>query len=268
MRKSIAIIGLLAATAIAGWASTVTGVSTDATQTNYTVTYSGFNVVGGTPTGTNVGMVGMQITAFFGDGTSALCTWVNATGCTGTGFTVNFPTGVGTDPDAGGGSSATWTVTNTRTNATGHQMTSMFINGIPGNIGFDRCMTGVGTFSDATNSGGNCSTGSGGIQGTTGSNIGWSFATATGGSAGITATGQYANELKIAAQAFQGDAWGSLRITFGGTAFQGGNSTFTFQADTDALASAVGIVPEPATYGLIGLGLAGLGALRFRKRTS
>ena len=141
-------------------------------------------------------------------------------------------------------------------------MTSMFINAIVGNIAFDRCLTGPGTFSD-TNLGGSCLPGAGGIEGTTGSNVGWSFATATGGTAGITATGQYANELKIATQAFQGDAWGSLRITFGGAAFQGTN-TFTFQTDTDGIGTAIAIVPEPPTFALIGLGLVGFGALRIR----
>jgi hypothetical protein len=254
---------LLALAAGAARGSSITGVSTDTSQTNYTVSYSTFTVVGGTPGGGQAGMGGLVITATFADGAQS-CTWVNATGCAGTGFTVTFPSGTQTDPDAGG-SGATWTITNTRAAGAGNQITSIFFNAVTGLLAFDRCMTGAGTFSDATNSSGNCSTGSGGIEGTTGSNTGWSAATATGGTAGISAAALYANELKISSQAVQGDAWGSLKLTFGGTTSFVNGDTFTFQADTDKLASAGGTVPEPATFGLVGLALVGLGVLRSRK---
>lgn len=265
MRVVFRVCSLALCAITAAYGSSITGVSTNASGTSYTVTYNNFATVGGTPGANQVGMAGVVMTATFGDGTDT-CTWVNATGCVGAGFTVNFPN-ISTDPDAGGGANAFWTITNTRTNAAGHQMISLFINGIPGLTSFDRCMTGANAFSDATNSGGSCLTNSGGIEGTTGSNVGWSVSSSTQtATAGITASALYANQLKIATQAFQGDAWGSLTLTFAGTAFQGG-SNFTFQADTDSISTASAIVPEPATYGMVGLSLLGFGLLsKFARR--
>jgi hypothetical protein len=221
-----------------------------------TVTENNFAVFGNT-------MGPMAITAKFLDGTSGVCNWaagVGVSGCTSTGnFSIGFPSGSDTDPDVSG--STVWTVTDLKSTSS---IVSLTINALSGNVAFDRCLK-AGGFDDTNNGGTVCDTAHGGIEGTPNSAEGWSVGSGTGGTSGISANAQYSDILHVAGSAPVGDAWGFLTLTFTGTAFTSAD-TFTFRADTDIVTSQAADVPEPGTLAFIGAGLAGLGALRFRKR--
>jgi hypothetical protein len=89
--------------------------------------------------------------------------------------------------------------------------------------------------------------------------------TAAGGSA-ISAAAELTNALHTSVQTpAQATEFGLLILSFSGTQFDGGTN-FTFNASNHFITSAISDVPEPATLGMVGLALAGLGALRFRKR--
>jgi hypothetical protein len=226
-------------------ASTISSVSVS-NGTPFAVAYSSFAA-------TETNMAGrLSITADFGVNGTSTCSWTaNAANCTGTGFSVIFTDG-DTYPTGG---SHFWTITNTGT----FTLSAITFNGVTGagnGVAFDRCMSGSSTFND-TESGGNC-----GTEGTAGSNIGWSASSAAGGSSGTTATALYSNILNLSSQSAVGDAFGVLKLTFGGTAFTR-DRNFTFEADTD-LVSASG-VPEPGTLALLGGGLLGLGFIARRR---
>ena len=238
-----------------GFGSTINFVAPDASIST-TVTENNFAVFGNT-------MGPMLITAKFADASTASCNWAagaGSSGCTSaSNFSIGFPSGADTDPDVSG--SAVYTITDLKTTSS---IVSLTIDALAGNVAFDRCLK-AGGFDDTNNGGGACNTANGGLDGTPNSAQGWSIASGAGGTAGIAASAQYFNILHIAAAVPVGDAWGGVTLTFTGTAFTT-NSTFTFRADTDIVTSKASDVPEPGTLAFIGAGLAGLGALRFRKR--
>jgi hypothetical protein len=248
------------------YGNTITGVTTNI-GTTFTVTEPNSQVTGAL-------MAGMVITADFG-ATPESCTFTAAGTCSDVGgnFTISFPVAFSTDPDTSGFASL-WTISNT-TKTLG-SLTSLNINGLAGNIGFDRCLT-TGGFLD-TDFGFTVCNGATALEGTPGSAFGWSAgndcptspsACVPSGTAGITAAAVYFNALHVAADPSPGllDAWGDLTLNFSGAAFAPAD-TFTFRADTDAITTQVSDTPEVGTLGLVGAMLLGIGALRFRPRVS
>ena len=98
-----------------------------------------------------------------------------------------------------------------------------------------------------------------------------SVITVSAGTSTATATATLNNALHTAAQTpAQATEFGQLILTFStgaGVQFVGGTS-FDFGASTHFIDSAIldAQAPEPATLGMVGLALAGIGAQRFRKR--
>jgi hypothetical protein len=255
---------LLAASSLSAFGSTIFGASTTtANGSTYTVAVTDFSTTG-------ADMAGLVITANYASGGPLTCTWLAAGSCTSGvgGFSVTYPAAESTHPQV---NNSNWILTNSRSGST---LTSITVNGIPGLVAFDRCMTATNTFDDtnpgsAFNPGGNCDT-----NGTVGSDVGYSVGTgnttATGGAgtSGITGTVAYQNALHLSSSSIVGDWWGQFTITFAGTAFSNG-STFTFRSDSDTLTSAVldvSPVPEPGTFAAVGAGLVLIGILRRRKR--
>ncbi|MEO5925893.1 MAG: PEP-CTERM sorting domain-containing protein [Bryobacteraceae bacterium] len=249
------LIFCLAFVASSAFGSTIFGASTTvSTGTTYTVAVTNFTTTGGD-------MAGMVITANFTTGGPVSCTWTSLGACNSGGgeFNVTYPAANSTHPQV---NNSNWTLTNTWAS---HTLSSITVNGIPGLIAFDRCMTGASTFND-TNPGGTTGT-SCTTAGTVGSDIGFSVGSGNGGgTAGITGTVQYANALHLASSSIVNDWWGQFTLTFAGTAFTSG-SNFTFRSDSDILTSAVADVspvPEPQT--LVGVGMALLAMATFRRR--
>jgi hypothetical protein len=96
-----------------------------------------------------------------------------------------------------------------------------------------------------------------------------SITTVSAGTTTATATATLNNALHTAVQTpAQATEYGQLILTFStaaGARFVGGTS-FDFGASTHFIDSAIADAPEPGTLGMVGLALAGIGALRLRKR--
>jgi hypothetical protein len=269
MKLSFAILAAILSAASFG--STIT-YSTPATQngSTYTVSVSGFSTTGSD-------MTGILISAYLnGSSTASTCTWAagSTAGCTtASGIGIGFPGGTSTDP-AAGGAGAIWTITNNA--GAGNDLTKIVIDAVVGNTEFDLCTYGGSNTVDLTDNShgetGDCSGGTA-SAGTAGSNVGYSAKGASGGSA-ITGTATYSDLLHLSTQTVGtavGDIWGELTLAFpgsGGGAFVN-HDTFEFYADTDTLTTTAtdqSSVPEPASFGLIGLGLIAISSLQARLR--
>ncbi len=127
---------------------------------------------------------------------------------------------------------------------------SLAFDGVPGNTVFDIC--------GASNQ--FC----GANTGTAGSANGLNFAGFNNFNGAITAT--YSDALALGSASPVGDVFTKFKLDFGGNGL--GQNSYRFALDTDNASTAiVPSVPEPATMSLLGLGLAGLGALRRRKQS-
>jgi hypothetical protein len=207
-------------------------------------------------TSTNMG--GLLVDVTYASGATATCTWTNGVnGCSSAGnFSITETNG------ANGTFNGTWNFTDSKTGTSVTAIT--FIGSGPGNtsglVGFDLCWNSNNTPNYA-NTGG--TTTSCGVEGTVGSNIGWSAGTVTGGKAVSPTSVVYTNAVKLpTASVPVGDEFSKVTFNFASGSFTNSATAFTWRMDTDSLQSAV---PEPATLGMVGFALLGLGGLRRRR---
>lgn len=206
---------------------------------------------------TEAAMIGMVVqVTWYGVGGSEQCTWT-ATGCSvANGFSVS-------EADGGAGTyNGTWSFTNSNSGNYVNSITFLGsgVNNPTGTTVFNMCWNG----SSASTSNSGCVANSG----TTNSNLGWTASSVGGGNSASPSSVVYSNEIHATSLAtIYGDEFSQVAFTFPNYNtsgyFASGGSAFTWRMDTDTVASSV---PEPATYGLVGFVLAGLGAMRFRKQ--
>ena len=178
-------------------------------------------------------MGGMTLTANFSSGGPETVTWVDLTSPTGNAV------GTGWSLYQGGDTfSSNWRLAvNSSTS-----LTSLVIDGGPGNTVFDR------TF--------------GGAKGTPGSALGKDFSMSN--SCGLNIVATYRNQVALAGSSPVGDIFRHLEIDF--TTIPLTNRTIYFMADTDNSISDIQPIPEPSTLAIWSLlGLCGIGWQRRRK---
>ncbi len=256
-RTSLKRIALFCLTAAVCLANVITGVSGDLSNP------APFTIVGisnQNQKGNEMG--GFLVSATFGDGSTLTCTLAtNVESCSNAGD-FSFIISPGTQNT----SAATWEIRNLRTgtDGTSDNMISFTMDGRnAGNGGgglgtvFNPCVTTTAPL--VFNVAGGCS-GTGGGNGAT-------IQDHSGGLTGVTASAFYDRAVMLSSSSVPaGDLWFRVTLTFAGTTFEGqgagGGTAFLFDADTDQVD-----IPEPGTYGLVGLALAGLGAFRLRRKS-
>lgn len=177
-------------------------------------------------------MDGMSVSAFFSTGFSQTLAWAdtgpNSGGVTGTGWSLSL---------SGDTFSSSW---NFLMGPNSGQITQLVLNGGTGFTVFDRSQPSPGTAGSA-------------------SGLDFVFADTA-----INALVTYSNPVAIIPNAPVGDLWNVVTVNFGTT---GPRTSFTFSQDTDNDARITTTVPEPATLGLLGLGLGCVLMTRRRRRT-
>lgn len=183
-------------------------------------------------------MAGMDVTAFFSDGSSEGVVWQS----------LGFPSGqaLGTGWslfEAGDTFDKSWRVRNN----SGKTLRKIFIDAGPGNTVFD--------------------TDFGGQAGTAGSSTGKTF-TPTSSHIDLDITANYIDRVALTGDNPLGDLFRYLEIDFNQTGFASGRADFFYITDTDNLEHAGDIepVPEPGTFGILVAGLLGIGWSMRRRR--
>lgn len=141
--------------------------------------------------------------------------------------------------------SATWTITNTGV----ADITTLSLDLQPGNSVFHVCGVAGAVVS------GNCGNGGGSVS-------------SVSGGSNISATVDYSNlaqDLETQGPQPYSPLYGKITFTWAPGVFVS-SDTFTFGANSDFFLSA-SATPEPATYGMVGLALVVIGALRMRRHS-
>jgi hypothetical protein len=190
-------------------------------------------------TGNDMG--GMEVTAFFADGSSQLATWAGLGGTSGSAVGTGWSLEVHGDTFG-----AIWILTN---DVDGLTMTGLRIYAAPGDTMFDRTLD----FS-------------GDEFGTPGSARGWDF-DAVAGPDGLLIDVTYSDIVNLTGDAPFGDLYATMTLALSGLR---PGEILEFIADTDNALVSGDIrprpVPEPAAIALIGIGLLGLGLAVHRRR--
>ena len=199
-------------------------------------------------------VVGMTVTITYVSGSVIDTCAFAATGICAT--VVGSRTLASTTPASQNTSAALWSVFNTQA---GETVSTVTFNGVPGKTVFNPCLTsGTPNFS-----GSGCAAPAGEDPGF-GNSL--SVSSHSGGLA-LNAKANYSDAVRAAGNVYLSDLYAKVVLTnFTGGSFTSSATAFTFDADTDQVTALTVDTPEPATYGLVGLALAGLGALKFRRR--
>jgi hypothetical protein len=192
---------------------------------------------------TGATMGGMNVTAFFNNGTLQTVPWVGAGlgngGASGTGWSLS---------QSGDTDFAPWSLINN----TGLGLTRLVIDGGPGKTIFDR------TF--------------GGMEGTPGTSLGQDFQVTSGQQSTDNILAIYHDQVAVVPNPPVGDIFRSLDINFQNTGGFASGRTLGFLADTDSTVDVLfplpGIIPEPGSlllFGVATLGLVGYRCLRSKQ---
>jgi hypothetical protein len=211
-------------------------------------------------------MVGLKVVVTWSDNSTATCTWSGTGGC-GSASRFSISEADGTS-DAYNG---TWSITNLfnpsgpNPTITKVQLIGSGVDNPTGLVGFDICWNGSPSsgsqnWTNAGASGGTC-----GNEGTPGTNIGWTASGLSGGRNISTSSVTYTDRVRLSSGPANGvgDEFSEVTLNFGSGVFTDTSSAFTWRMDADLLTASV---PEPATFGLVGLSLLALGGVRTRRR--
>lgn len=226
---SMALAGLATGLLAVGQAQAAVTYATDTSNTASIPGLTGFTTDGSQ-------MSGMKVTAVFGDASQTLSwatTGAESGGVTGAVWSLAL------SGNTYGGNGNYWNFSFTPTTHA-ITLTRLILNGSFGLTVFDRTPPDSGDW------------------GTPGSAQGWDVEFSD---PAIVATATYSDQVAIGAADPLGDLWHTLTIDFGPN---GISQNFAFLQDTDN-DSRYG-VPEPATLGLLGLALAGLGWSRRNRK--
>jgi len=200
---------------------------------NSLTTSAGFTYTG-TVGSSNVSfndLLNTLITVTFSDNSSFACSF-SSLGAQDVGCTVASKFGFDGTPKNSQTNSATWTISNLNSLA----ITSVSINIITPGAGFD-----TGT-----------SPGPGTVKGVSAGDV-------------ISANALLTNAIHTSVQTPAQATEYAVLVLSGFSGFTTGLN-FGFSASNHLIAGAVADVPEPATYAMVGLALAGFGTLKFRRR--
>ena len=212
-------------------------------------------------------MVGLKIVVTWSDNSTATCTWSDVTGGCNSANRFSISENDGTLDTYNG----VWSITNLfnpsgpNPTITKIQLIGSGVDNPTGLVGFDICWngspsTGSQNWTNAGAIGGTC-----GNEGTPGTNIGWTASGLNGGRNISTSSVTYTDRVRLPTGPANGvgDEFSEVTLNFASGVFTNTQQAFTWRMDTDLLLASV---PEPATFGLVGLALLALGGVKARRR--